>query len=81
MENNFKDVINNSLNSVCKETRDKFYELSKNPLYTPLYDISLRNQKELAQTRLKEISKANLASIKDFRTNPDNIFTVHELVN
>jgi acyl-CoA oxidase len=81
MENNFKDVINNSLNSVCEETREKFCNIIKNPLYTPIYDISLRNQKELAQKRLKEIAKANLVSVKDFRTNPDNIFTMHELVN
>jgi acyl-CoA oxidase len=80
MENNFKDIINTSLNSVCKETKEKFFEIVKDPLYTPVYDVSLRNQKVLSQKRLKEISKANLVSVKDFRTNPENIFTMHELV-
>jgi acyl-CoA oxidase len=77
---NTKEFINTSLNSVNPETRDKIFNLVKDPLFTPVYDISIRNEKELAQQRLKVISSAKAVSIRDFLTNPENIFTMHEIV-
>ncbi len=77
---NTKEFINKSLNSVNAETRQKIYNIAKDPLFTPIYDLSIRNQKELAQQRLKAISSAKVVSIKDFLSNPENIFTMHEMV-
>lgn len=73
-------IIDSTLNSVNRNTRDKFSEIVKDPLFTPIYDVSIRNQKEIAQKRLKKIAESKLVSVKDFRTNPENIFTMHELV-
>ena len=73
-------IIDSSLNSVNRNTRDKFSEISKDPLFTPVYDVSIRNQKEVAQKRLKKIADSKLVSVRDFKTNPENIFTMHELV-
>jgi acyl-CoA oxidase len=78
---NTKELINKSLNSLNPETRKKIFELAKDPLFTPVYDISIRNEKELAQQRLKLVSSVKAVSIRDFLTNPENIFTMHELVN
>jgi acyl-CoA oxidase len=73
-------IIDSTLNSVNRNTRDKFSEIVKDPLFTPVYDVSIRNQKEVAQKRLKKIADSKLVSVKDFKTNPENIFTMHELV-
>ena len=73
-------IIDYSLNSTNKETREKFSEIVKDPLFTPIYDISIRNQKELAQKRLKKIADCKLVSVRDFKKDPENIFTMHELV-
>lgn len=80
MDPKSKNLINDILNSGNRETREKFFELSKDPLFTPVYDISIRDQKTLAQERLKKIADAKLVSVRDFVKNPDNIFTMHELV-
>jgi acyl-CoA oxidase len=77
---NTKDLILKSLNSLNPETREKIFNLAKDPIFTPVYDISIRDQKELAQQRLKLISSAKAVSIRDFLINPENIFTMHELV-
>ncbi len=73
-------IIDKSLNTVNRETREKFSELVKDPLFTPVYDISIRNQKEIAQKRLKKVAEAKLVSVRDFKKDPENIFTMHELV-
>ena len=73
-------IIDKSLNTVNRETRDKFSELVKDPLFTPVYDTSIRNQKEIAQKRLKKVADAKLVSVRDFKKDPENIFTMHELV-
>ena len=78
--NDLSKTIETSLNSVNRETRQKFIEIVKDPLFTPIYDISIRNQKELAQQRLKKIAESKLVSVRDFKNDPENIFTMHELV-
>lgn len=72
--------INNALNYSNKSTRDSMTELVTQPLFTPVYDMSIRDQKDLALKRLKEVVSKRLVSVKDFRTNPDNIFTMHEML-
>ena len=78
--NEITSIISTSLNSVNKETREKVFSLVQDPLFTPVYDISIKNQKVLAQERLKKISAAKLVSVRDFRNDPENIFTMHEMV-
>jgi hypothetical protein len=58
------------------ETRKKFLELvAKDDLFLPRWNASLPEQREIAFKRLQTISKAKLFSVKDFLTNPRNIFT------
>jgi acyl-CoA oxidase len=68
------------LSSVNSNTRQVLSELFKDKVFTPVYDISLRNQKELAFDRLKKVMSAKPCSVKDFLTDPNNIFTMHEMV-
>ena len=58
------------------DTRKRFLELvTKNDLFLPRWNVPLAEQREIAFQRLQALSKAKLFSVKDFITNPRNIFT------
>ncbi|KAK9840200.1 hypothetical protein WJX74_005380 [Apatococcus lobatus] len=61
------------------DCREQLKNLMKDPLFTPRYDMDLRDERELALDRLKRICLAGHFSIKDFRTNPLRIFAAHEI--
>jgi len=48
------------------EKRAKWFELMKNPIFTPKYMLTLDQQRELAMTRIQVVSDAKLFSIFDF---------------
>lgn len=58
------------------DTRKKFLKLvTSDDIWLPKFNLSLPEQRDLAFKRLQLISKAKLFSVKDFLTNPRNIFT------
>jgi hypothetical protein len=73
-------ILNENLNSVNKTTRNALSNILKDSLFVPIYDISLREKKELALKRLQKITSAKVVSVKDFLKDPENIFTTHEMV-
>ena len=81
MENkSIKAVLDEKLSTVNANTRKILSETFKDQVFTPVYDISLRDQKELAFDRLKKVMAAKPCSVRDFLTDPNNIFTMHEMV-
>jgi acyl-CoA oxidase len=73
-------ILDDALNTVNRNTRNELTQTFNDKLFVPVYDISLRNAKELALERLKKVISTKVVSIRDFVTNPENIFTVHEMV-
>lgn len=61
------------------DTRAGLKELFKDPLFVPKYNITLEEERQLAYDRLKKICDSGLFSVKDFWTNPRNIFAAHEI--
>ncbi|EFJ45833.1 hypothetical protein VOLCADRAFT_93964 [Volvox carteri f. nagariensis] len=61
------------------EHRQAMKEFMNDDLYVPQYDISLRDERELALQRLKRVCRAGFISVTDFRTNPFRIFAAHEV--
>lgn len=58
------------------ETRKGFVKLfTSSELWLPKHNLSLPEERDLAFKRLKAISDAKLFSVKDFATNPRNVFT------
>jgi acyl-CoA oxidase len=81
MENKtIKAVLDEKLSSVNNKTRKILSETFKDKVFTPVYDVSLRNQKELAFDRLKRVMADKPCSVRNFQTDPENIFTMHEMV-
>lgn len=82
MDNKLSTSISVAINSVNKSTRESILQLGNDPLFTPVYDISIRKQKDLSFERLKKLcSHKGLFSVKNFRTDPENIFTMHEMLS
>lgn len=48
-------------------------------MFIPKYNLSLKEERQLAYDRLKRICDSGLFSVKDFWTNPRNIFAAHEV--
>lgn len=73
-------TLNQILDTNNSNTRDKLKELLKDPIYTPKYNLTLPEERELAYQRLKKVCELNVVSVTDFDENPKNIFTVHEIL-
>lgn len=57
------------------ETRKRFLEVvKKDTSFAPKFAISLSDERELAYNSLKTIADNKLFSVKDFKSNPKNIF-------
>ena len=50
----------------CHSTRSKWRALASNPLFSPRYDISLLEAKDLALKRLQLVADAKVFSVFDF---------------
>ena len=74
-------ILNDKLNSINRTTRNALSNCFKDDVFVPVYNISLREQKELALRRLQKVISTRMVSIRDFLKDPENIFTVHEMVN
>ena len=63
-------------------TRQKLTKLfnDEKELFWPIFDLSLKGQKYMSQERLKRVLKEKLVSVFDFESDPNNIFTYHEMV-
>jgi len=61
------------------EMRDDFRKFVSDPIMTPKYNISLKEERDLALVRLQRICDNGFISVLDFNDNPLKIFAAHEL--
>lgn len=60
--------------------REKWFNLFRDPIWAPRYNISLEDQRELSMQQLRKVAEAKIVSVTDFFSDPTNIFTAHENV-
>lgn len=66
---------------VSPKKRDQWFEILKHPEFKPIYNYPSWNEtREHPLRKLQVISKAKVVSVKDFITDPHNIFTAHEFL-
>jgi acyl-CoA oxidase len=63
----------------CPRERQRLKALMADPLFTPRWNVSVAEERELALARLRKMCSSGCFSITDFRTNPLRIFAAHEL--
>jgi alkylation response protein AidB-like acyl-CoA dehydrogenase len=64
-------------NADLRHRMKAFFEAD--PIYTPRYDIDLRDDRELAYQRLSRFCRAGFVSVADFAADPRRIFAAHEV--
>lgn len=63
----------------CPEERQRLKQLMvSDPLFVPIWNLPLEEERELALERLKRLCHSGNFSILDFRSNPLRIFAAHE---
>jgi acyl-CoA oxidase len=63
------------------QKRDKWFKFfAENPLFRMQNQGTIDEQRVLAFDRIKAISDAKLFSIYDFKNDPVNLFTCHEMI-
>ncbi|ESO87713.1 hypothetical protein LOTGIDRAFT_127454 [Lottia gigantea] len=63
------------------EMRKKFRKFVSDPVMIPRYNLTLREERDVALQRLQRICDAGLISVLDFKNNPLRIFAAHELAS
>lgn len=58
--------------------RDKLKLLLTDPIYTPRYELSLEQERDLAFKRLQKLFQSGLVDVTDFEKDPRRIFALHE---
>ncbi|MEC7182592.1 MAG: hypothetical protein VXW15_07760 [Bdellovibrionota bacterium] len=62
------------------DLRAKMKQTLKDPVFKPLYNLSLDEERELAYQRLKRFLGEGHVSVYDFQTDPRRIFAAHEIL-
>jgi acyl-CoA oxidase len=62
------------------DTRKKMKEVMKDAIFTPRFNMSMDFAKSLALERLRKVTEAKVVSVRDFGSNPKNIFAMHDLL-
>lgn len=75
-----KEELSNLIFGDKPEKRQKWFELLKDPVWVPRYNISLSQQREEAMAKLRKVAESKIVSVTDFFTDPTNIFTSHEML-
>jgi acyl-CoA oxidase len=60
--------------------RQPWFELLKDPVFIPRYNLSLNQMRDEAYKKLKKVTDNKMLSIDDFERDPVNIFTAHEFM-
>lgn len=63
----------------CHDLRNKWKEFTKDPVFIPIFNLGMNEQKELAYKRLKKLADQKLFSAFDFFENPLKVFANHEM--
>ena len=62
------------------EKRDKWHRLLSDPVFDHKFDMPLEEMRSRAYAQIKRVCDEKLVSIFDFRDDPKNIFTAHEML-
>ena len=77
------DTANLSLRllDIPADKRDHWFRTFRDPVFTPVYNYAnLTEHREHTFKKLQKVFREKLMSVKEFNTNPHNVFSSHEFV-
>ena len=60
--------------------REKWMEIFKDDVWNPILEAPLAEHRELAYRQLKKVATSGIVSVLNFKDDPTNIFTAHEMI-
>jgi acyl-CoA oxidase len=61
--------------------RTKWFNLLKDPVFVPTYNFKTWEEtRDAPMQKLKKVQEAKMVSVRDFGTDPHNIFLAHEFL-
>ena len=60
--------------------REKWFKLFEDPVWVPRYNMNWEETRNEPYKKLMATMKSGIVSVKDFFTNPKNIFLAHEMI-
>ena len=75
MDHSIKDLLSND----SYELRNSLKDVFKDPVFTPRYQLTLDEERDLAFNRLRRLCDSGLVDVRYFGSDPRKIFAIHEL--
>lgn len=73
--------LGDALLGIPPSKRDEWFKLLKDPVFIPVYNYkSWEETRDHPLRKMQAIAKSKIVSVKDFGTNPSNIFAAHEFI-
>ena len=75
------DSLSLKLLGISAEKRDKWFNLLRDPVFTPVYNYAnLTDAREHSMRKVRRVWSERLFSVREFDTDPHNIFSSHEFI-
>ena len=66
---------------IPKEKRDHWFRVLRDPVFIPVYNhANLDESRHHTMAKVRKVFSERLMSVKEFETNPHNVFSSHEFV-
>jgi len=72
------NALKDALQPGHTEVRQRLKQLLTDPLFTPRYNISLQDERDLTRQRLLKVAELGLLQPQDYVNDPCKIFAIHE---
>jgi len=75
------DSLSLKLLDIPAEKRDHWFRTLRDPVFTPVYNYAtLDDNRQHSMKKMRKVFSERLMSVKEFNTNPHNVFSSHEFV-
>jgi len=75
------DSLSLQLLDIPVEKRDHWFRVFRDPVFTPVYNYAtLDDNRQHSMKKMRKVFAEKLMSVREFETNPHNVFSSHEFV-
>ena len=76
-----KQELSNLMLGDDPSKREKWFKLFEDPVWKPRYNMDWETTRDEPFKKLRYVQKSGLVSVKDFFSDPKNIFLAHEMIS